>query len=154
MLKKSLIISSIVILFDQVIKILINNYLVSDINVIQNFFVITKVHNTGAAFSIFTDQRILLIIVSLLMLIIILKLHKDYKNNLRNMIAFGLVIGGLIGNLIDRIILGYVVDYLSFSFGSYNYPVFNLADTAIVIGIFLLLIATIKKEDRNENSSR
>ncbi len=154
MLKKSFLLSIIVIILDQIIKYFINNNLTSNIVIIGDFFSITKAHNTGAAFSIFSNQRIFLIIVSLLILIILCKLIKDYKLNKRNIIAFALLIGGLIGNLIDRIFLGYVIDYLSFEFGNYSFPIFNLADTCIVIGVGLLFIATMKKEDRNENSSK
>ena len=67
--------------------------------------------------------------------------------NIRNKIAFGLVFGGLLGNLLDRIIYGYVRDFISLQFGSYQYPIFNIADIAIVIGIIFIIIAIIKKED-------
>ncbi len=155
MLKKSLLLSFIIIFLDQLIKILIDNFLHADIIVIKDFLNIIKVYNTGAAFSIFTDQRIFLIVISLIMLFIIIKFIKDYKENFRNVLAFSLVIGGLVGNLIDRIIYGHVIDYIAFSFGNYNFPVFNLADIAIVVGVGLLFIATLKKEDNNgDNSTR
>ena len=76
-----------------------------------------------------------------------------FKKNTRNSIAFGLVIGGMAGNLIDRVFFGYVRDFLDFYIFNYDFPVFNIADTAIVIGIILLIYAVIKGEDLSENSS-
>ena len=74
--------------------------------------------------------------------------------NKHNTIAFGLVFGGLLGNLFDRIFHGYVIDYLDFKLINYNYPVFNLADTALVIGIVMLIVAIVKGEDKNEFSGK
>ena len=75
----------------------------------------------------------------------------NFKNNFRNNMAFGLLMGGIIGNLIDRLFLGYVRDFLAFRIFNYNYPVFNLADTFIVVGVILLIIAIIKGEDKIGN---
>ena len=70
-----------------------------------------------------------------------------FKLNRRNIIAFGLLFGGIIGNLLDRFILGYVRDFLDFYILGYDFPVFNISDCAIVIGIILLIIAIIKGEE-------
>ena len=78
---------------------------------------------------------------------------KTFKNNTRNHIAFGLVYGGIIGNFIDRIFIGYVRDFIDVRIINYHYPVFNIADSAIVIGIILLIIAIIKKEDSHHEVS-
>ncbi|MDE5889251.1 MAG: signal peptidase II, partial [Bacilli bacterium] len=67
--------------------------------------------------------------------------------------AFGLLYGGLAGNLIDRIISGYVIDFLDFYIFKYDFPVFNVADICIVLGVLLLIYATIKGEDENVNNS-
>lgn len=76
---------------------------------------------------------------------------QKFKQNRRNMIAFSLVIGGLLGNLIDRIIHGYVIDFIDFYVLNYNYPIFNFADSFICIGVCMLLYAIFMGED-NENS--
>lgn len=78
----------------------------------------------------------------------------DFKNNNKNIWAFSLLISGLLGNLFDRIIYGYVRDFLDFRFGSYNYPVFNLADTFIFCGVILLILAIIKGEENGSKSNR
>ena len=103
--------------------------------------------NYGAAWSILNNQRIVLILVSLIFLVALFVYSFRFKSNIRNKIAFGLVFGGLLGNLLDRIIYGYVRDFISLQFGSYQYPIFNIADIAIVIGIIFIIIAIIKKED-------
>lgn len=74
--------------------------------------------------------------------------EKSFKKSKVNALAFGLVYGGLLGNLFDRIRFGYVIDYLKFYIGGYEFPVFNLADTAIVVGFILMFIAIIKGEDK------
>ena len=148
MQKKKLIyiVTLIVLALDYLIKFLLAN---KNFVVIKNFLSLNYTKNYGAAWSILNNQRWLLVIVSLVFLICLFKYSFKFKDNLRNKIAFGLVYGGLIGNLLDRIIFGYVRDFISLQFGSYYYPIFNIADIAIVIGIILILIAIIKKEDNH-----
>lgn len=155
MKKKSLIIATIILLIDQVLKILINNILSinESIEVIHSFFYITKVYNTGAAWSIFEGSQILLIIIAIIAFFLLLKYQSVFVENKRNIVAFALIYGGLVGNLIDRVIYGYVIDYLHFFIFDYSFPVFNFADMAIVIGFLLVIIAIIKGEE-NEVSSR
>ena len=80
---------------------------------------------------------------------VIRKIKTKVKENI-NKIALSLVIGGSIGNLIDRIVRGAVVDFLDFKIFGYNYPIFNLADTFIVLGVFLLLISMFRKDKNND----
>ena len=151
-MKKLIITSSIVILLDQAIKIILSIFNVDSINVINNFFKITLVHNYGAAWSILNGYRLFLIVVSILELFIIYNIFiKNQK--VKNGIILGMLIGGIIGNLIDRIIYGYVIDYLDFNIFGYNYPVFNLADSMIVISI-ILLILFINKGDTYDSRKR
>ena len=152
----SIIILSIILLaIDQISKILITN--VMDINVgielIKDFFYLTYTHNTGAAFSILTGKRIFLILIAIIILIIIFNyIRKNKVEGKIEKMAFSLIIGGSIGNLLDRIIGGYVVDFLDFKIFGYDFPIFNLADTFIVIGVFLLLIITVtRKEVKHDN---
>lgn len=155
MKKKSLIIAIFIILLDQGIKILLDNLLKvnESIKIINNFFYITKVYNTGAAWSIFSNGTILLIIIAILSFLFLLYYQNKFKDNLRNIIAFGLIYGGLIGNLIDRLIYGYVIDYFRFIIINYDFPIFNIADCALVIGFVFLIYAIFKGEEKSENRS-
>ncbi|MBR3523365.1 MAG: signal peptidase II [Bacilli bacterium] len=148
-MKKISLISLIIVLIDQLIKILISNTITyaESIKVIPNFFYLTNVHNEGAAWSMFSGKQFVLIIVAVLALVgIYLFLIKGKKLNKLETICYSLLIGGIIGNLIDRVIFNYVIDYLEFIFGNYHYPVFNFADMCIVISIFTLVIMSFKED--------
>lgn len=139
--------SFILILIDQIIKISISN--ISNITIIKNFFNLTYVENTGAAFSILQSKRILLIVVAFVAIFLLyhyLIKNKDLKKI--EILIYSLLIGGIIGNLIDRIVYGYVIDYLEFIILNHYIPIFNFADICIVIGTILFLYETIK-EDKN-----
>ena len=82
----------------------------------------------------------------------IIKFISDFKENKRNTLAFGLLLGGCLGNLYDRVIYGYVRDFIYFKFGTYSYPIFNIADIGIVIGTILLLYACLKGEEDGSRS--
>ncbi len=153
MKKKIILFSSILFILDQSVKIIIDNFFDEKIVIIKNFFSINKSYNTGAAFSLFSELTIFLILINIVIFIFLIYYLKNFKENTRNLLAFSLVFGGLLGNLLDRILYGHVIDYLSFSFGNYNYPIFNLADSFVVIGVCLLFIAIIKKEDVYGNKS-
>lgn len=156
MQKKIIIYSIIFFILDLISKVIVNAFLglTESITVINNFFYLTNVHNLGAAWSLFSGQRILLIVIGMAALFFIFSWINDFKNNNKNIWAFSLLISGLLGNLFDRIIYGYVRDFLDFRFGSYNYPVFNLADTFIFCGVILLILAIIKGEENGSKSNR
>lgn len=140
---------------DQISKIAIESFLNPGqyVSVIKNFFSLTCVYNTGAAFSILEGRTWFLTILSVIVLIMILKMSKDFIDNKRNILAFGLLMGGIFGNLSDRMFLGMVRDFLKFKIFGYNFPVFNIADTCIILGIALLMYSMIKGEDKCESSS-
>lgn len=156
-MKKILPITIISLLLDQIVKILvINNInLFDSINIIDNFFSITYVRNTGAAWSILSGSTILLIFISLIALVVIYLyfIKNRHLNKLEN-ISYGLLTGGILGNLFDRIIHGYVIDYLDFKIINYDFPIFNIADICIVISIILIGIDLIVGEmnERNNNN--
>lgn len=141
-----LIVSIIVILLDQGIKIAITNIgLNNSIVIIKKIFSFTYVNNYGAAWSILEGSRLLLIILAIaILLVIYIGFIKDKKLTKIENISYGLLIGGIVGNLLDRIIHGYVIDYLDFNILGYNYPIFNLADSCIVISIFILICLNFK----------
>lgn len=114
------------------------------LTVIENFFQITNVRNTGAGFSILTDQTAFLSAVSLLAVIALIYLLRKEKDLLTR-ISYLMIIAGAIGNLIDRFRLGYVVDFLDFYIFGYDFPVFNIADSFITVGCFLLILINLKE---------
>ena len=149
-----IILSLIFLIIDQITKILVIKILPlsGSIEIIKNFFYIIPTNNTGAAFSILLGKRIFLIVVAILIIgILLYYIKKNKVDGKLNIIAFSLIIGGSLGNLIDRIVRGYVVYFISIKLGSYNFPIFNVADTLIVVGVFLLLI---KNTGGNKNDNR
>lgn len=150
MKKKSGIIALVIFIFDQLIKIIIDESFYYGIlkPVIPNLFYVTKVYNDGAAWSTFGGERYLLIGISIVALIFLFFYQREFQDNKKNALAFGLIYGGLLGNLLDRIRLGYVIDYLKVYIGSYEFPIFNLADVSIVLGFIMLIIAIFKGEDK------
>ena len=146
-MKKLTIYSIVLFVIDLFTKILITNFMrVGDqIKIIPNFFSIMYVRNTGAAFSILENSRFFFIIAGILVLIFIyLFLVRNKTLNMYLIICYSMLIGGIIGNLYDRIVYGYVVDFLSFNIIGYYFPVFNIADSFIVISIILLIINELK----------
>ncbi len=143
--------SFILVLIDQIIKVVVSN-MKNNIVIIKNFFSLTYVENTGAAFSILESKRIFLIIIAIGALYLIYKfLIKDKKLTTPETLIYSLLIGGIVGNLIDRIIYGYVIDYLEFILFNHYMPIFNFADICIVIGTILFLFETIKEDKKCKN---
>lgn len=133
------------LIIDIVSKLVVSNLMnvYDSVIVIKNFFNITYVKNTGAAWSLFADRTWLLIIVSLIIIsFIIYYIYKNKPKNKLENIGYSLVLGGAIGNFIDRIVYGYVIDFLDFNIFGYDYPIFNIADSFIVIGVIILCICT------------
>jgi len=147
--KKILIIASIALAVDQITKALAATYLKlnNSLTIIPNFFYLTLCHNEGAAWGLFSNKSWIIIIGTIIAIIIIYHFIYCFELNKRNNLAFGLICGGLAGNLIDRFIYGYVIDFFDFYIFKYDYPVFNVADICLVIGVILLIYATIKGED-------
>ena len=112
--------------------------------VIKDFFYLDLQKNTGAAFSILEGATIFFVVVGILALIFIHRYLLKEKLNTLKILSYSLLIGGIVGNLFDRILYGYVVDFLSFKFGDYYFPVFNFADSFIVVGAIILGIDIIK----------
>ena len=155
--KKIFYLAVLTLIVDQVSKVLIefNFQYETATKVIKDFFYITSYHNAGAAWGILNNRLVLIIGATLILGIIIYRFMYSFQQNKRNTIAFGLLIGGLAGNLLDRLFFGYVRDFLDFRIFHYYYPVFNLADSAVVIAVGLLIIAIIKGEDKtNVNKSK
>lgn len=155
-MKKTFVIAFVCMMLDQLIKILLINFMNigESIVIIKNFFDLTLALNTGAAFSLLSSGVDFLIIISIIVLLF-LSYYIVKSKNIRKFeyIVYGILIGGIIGNLIDRIIRRAVVDYLSFNIFGYAFPIFNFADMCIVISMILFLMDMLK-EYRHEISSR
>jgi len=139
------------IIVDQITKYLIERNLYGkSIDIIENIFSFTYLENRGAAWGIFSDTNwILLILVPVLIFIIGLYLYKISNSKFEKILG-GLIVGGALGNYIDRLFRGYVVDFLDFKF----WPVFNFADVFIVVGCILFILISIilmKGEKSNGN---
>jgi len=136
-----------VLVLDQLLKFSVISKLtpLRSIPVIGNFFYISYVKNTGAAFGLFAGQMAFLIIIGLAVCAVVVYFHfKVPFSSHFTQTSLALILGGSIGNLVDRIFRGYVVDFIDFRF----WPAFNLADIAVNFGIFLIIVIQLTgKED-------
>lgn len=143
-----------IVFFDQLTKQLIrSSFCYRDSRpVIDGFFNLVYVRNDGAAWNMLSGHGIILVLISSVVLVLVLIYCRSFlAESLLHRIILGVLIGGIAGNLIDRIRFGWVTDFLDFEFGTYHYPSFNVADSAICIAVGLYVIATFiayKKEKR------
>lgn len=140
--KKIIVLTIILILLDQITKLLVtlSINLNTGISLIPSFFSLVYVQNTGAAWGMFSSGTIILALLSVIFLAFFVKYIIDRKDmDNFEVVINSMLIGGIVGNLIDRLVRGYVVDFFSFKIFSYNFPIFNVADCFIVISIILLL---------------
>jgi signal peptidase II len=128
---------------------IVNNYnLYESKEIINNFFSITYIQNNGAAWSILEGKMLFFYVITIVALGFIFYLYKSCDSSFQKF-SIALVIAGTIGNFIDRIRLGYVVDFLDFIIFGYDFPVFNVADMCLVVGCALLIVSFIKEEKQN-----
>jgi len=146
-------VAAVVVIFDQITKlILIARLPVGQrLPIIDGLFDLVHVRNTGVAFGIFSRsafayRAIFFLAASLIaMTIIVLFLRKLRQDQTGWIVGLGLVFGGAIGNLIDRVRLGEVIDFADFYVGNFHWPAFNVADSAVTIGALYLMIRIIRK---------
>ncbi len=131
-----LIIVSVVLFLDQLTKFLAVRFLQlnTPVALIKNFLYLTLVHNRGAAFGMFRNQLLIFVLISVFAIALIFYHLKNKKNSVLSGISLSLIAAGAIGNLIDRLRFGFVIDFLDLRV----WPVFNLADSAITIAALLL----------------
>ncbi len=139
-----------VFILDRLTKFLVRHFMFEgeSIPIIENVFHLTYYRNPGAAFSLFEHKRAFFIVVTMVILGVILYYYFNLPEDKKAArFALALQFGGAVGNLVDRILSGYVVDFLDFRF----WPVFNIADSAIFIGVFILcweILTWPKEEDK------
>ncbi|WP_211745420.1 signal peptidase II [Paenibacillus sp. Marseille-Q4541] len=148
------VIAFIVFLVDQGSKWLIKTRLElgEHVSVIGDFFYITSHRNRGAAFGILQDQRWFFIVVTIIVVCALVWYIQKIKSQPDKLLplALSLVLAGAIGNFLDRLLMGEVVDFFKFNFGSYTFPIFNVADSAIVIGVALIILDTLLESRREK----
>ena len=139
------------LVLDRITKIWAVNALMGqkDITIIKDFFDFSYLENRGAAFGIFQGKAYLLAAVTVVILFVLFVNYLKTKNKTKIFTwSTGLIISGAVGNLIDRLSLGYVVDFVSLHFrNSYYFPSFNVADMCITFGTGLLILYIIKEAD-------
>jgi len=141
-----------IFLLDQITKFLIAINLTTGtygpphhIPIIRGFFNLVHVGNTGAAWSLFAGKSTMLAGLAVLTLAGIFLYRRSLGLRLKPVqISFGLLVGGILGNLLDRLVYGHVIDFLDFHFGNYIYPTFNIADSGICIGVGIYLWYSFK----------
>ncbi len=149
--------TAIVIILDQWTKqaVLASMELYQSIE-ITGFFNLTYVRNYGAAFSFLHDasgwQRWFFTAIAVVVSVVILRwLKSTPKKQIMLPVAFALILGGAIGNVYDRLVLGYVVDFLDVYYQQHHWPAFNVADSAICLGAILLIIDMFKNKENQES---
>ncbi len=142
----SLITVSAVVILDRATKIFFSDILSlgESLPVVRNILHMTLVHNTGIAFGLFRNQGVVFIIIPVIAVILLIYNIYYYRQSGEDLsplyiVAFSLILGGAIGNLLDRILFGYVIDFIDFRV----WPVFNVADSAITIGAILIAVKCI-----------
>ncbi|GAB3793634.1 signal peptidase II [Virgibacillus kimchii] len=149
------VIALVIIILDQVTKwIIVNTMELGErIPVIENFFYITSHRNAGAAWGILQGQMVFFYIITVIVVIgIIFYMQKYAKENRLLAVSLSLLLGGAIGNFIDRLLHQEVVDFLDFHIFGYNFPIFNVADSSLTIGVMLVIIVTIIDERKKGKS--
>lgn len=145
-------VAAIVLVLDQVVKqwVMRTMFRGEMIEIWGTFFRLTYVHNDGAAFGLDLGGRWSFIIVTILVSLFILFYYSRTENTLTARWGLALILGGALGNLADRIRIGEVVDYLHFSVAGFSWPIFNIADIGVSVGVGLLAIHLFRKEQHDE----
>jgi signal peptidase II len=152
--------AGIILLLDQITKIYVMSHmsLRDSITVIDGFFNITYIRNPGAAFGFLADsspafRSIFFVGVAVMAIIMILYLIKKISDEkLLLTFCLSLILGGAVGNLVDRVRFGEVVDFLDFYLFSYHWPAFNVADSAIAVGAIILVLEMVKKKTKSDET--
>lgn len=149
----SLFITIVILLLDQITKFIIASSMrVGDsFNVIPHFLNITSHRNNGAAWGILSGKMSFFYIITIIILVVLIIFYiKEAKQHLLMQVAISLLFAGALGNFIDRVLHGEVVDFVDTNIFGYNFPIFNVADSSLTIGVLLIVIALLtdmKKEE-------
>jgi signal peptidase II len=150
------VVTTVILILDQATKFLIDRTmeLHYSITVVKNFFNITYIRNKGAAFGFLADSSFripFLIGISIIAIVVILRIYRKLGDDKRMYaVALSLILSGAMGNLIDRIRLGEVIDFIYVHWYEHYWPAFNVADSAICVGVFMLAIDMLLEERRKK----
>jgi signal peptidase II len=138
-------------MLDQFTKILILRFIPfqESIPIIPNFFSLTHVYNTGAAFGMLHDSNLFFLILATVAFVALVLMRKHFQGGLMQT-GWILLMAGIIGNVTDRLRLGHVVDFLDFQLGSYHWPSFNVADSCICVAAALFLLSSFQSPSKLE----
>lgn len=150
-MRKWFLISAVIVVLDLYTKHLVQQaFQYGEHLTVTSFFDLVRYHNEGAAFSFLADaggwQKLFFSAVSVVAIVVISYLIRKHQTEKLFCLGLALVLGGAIGNLYDRVTLGYVVDFLYFHYQTFYWPAFNVADSAICVGVALLLLDSFKKD--------
>ncbi|MBM3344031.1 MAG: lipoprotein signal peptidase [Betaproteobacteria bacterium] len=143
-MRKWLLLALAIVVVDQIVKyVIVQKFVLHETLYVTSFFNLVRVHNSGAAFSLLADaggwQRVFFIVVAVVASVWVVWLLKHHPQQRLFCLALALILGGAIGNLIDRVLFGYVVDFVQVHYGGWYFPAFNVADAAISVGAALLI---------------
>lgn len=148
-----LLISAVIAFSDQLTKYFVRHHfaLAESRPVVNGFFNLTYIRNTGAAWGMLGGQNTMLTLLSLVLLVLMVVFRRSFLSDTwPHRLALGLLIGGIVGNLVDRIRLGWVTDFLDFYIGPHHWPAFNIADAAICVGVGIYLITALREGKQNK----
>lgn len=157
-MRKWFFISAVIVVLDLYTKHLVQQaFQYGEHLTVTSFFDLVRYHNEGAAFSFLANaggwQKLFFSVVSVVAIVVISYLIRKHQTEKLFCLGLALVLGGAIGNLYDRVTLGYVVDFLYFHYQSFYWPAFNVADSAICVGVALLLLDSFKKDSPKKPQS-
>lgn len=136
------------LLIDIISKQLVLYFMVENqtIQIIPHFFSLTYVKNTGVAFSMLEGNILFILLMSVIVVGVLVYFAKSKGNGRLEKICYSMILGGALGNFLDRIFYGYVIDFFDFTLFGFKLAIFNVADVEIVCGVFLLIVLEILKE--------
>ena len=136
------------LLIDIISKQLVLYFMVENqtIQIIPYFFSLTYVKNTGVAFSMLEGNILFILLMSVIVVGVLVYFAKSKRNGRLEKICYSMILGGALGNFLDRIFYGYVIDFFDFTLFGFKMAIFNVADVLIVCGVFLLIVLEILKE--------
>ena len=149
-------IAILIALLDQLTKLLVMRWVDPDmpVPVVDSLFQLVNWGNTGAAWGMFQNSNLILASISVVTLVVICIFRRSFQIHLLgSKIALGLIAGGIAGNVVDRFRYGHVVDFLDFSFRGHHWPAFNVADSAICVGVGVYLVVTWRDEHRRPQNA-